>query len=347
MKILVTGGAGFIGFHLTKDIVTNDEFEVIFIDNINEYYSVQLKLDRLRFLGIEISEGGEYGIPIKSKLYRNLTFYKIDITDENNLEKLFQKYHFSVVVNLAAQAGVRYSIDNPRAYLSSNINGFFNVLDFSKKYHVDHLIFASSSSVYGRNERTPYSESDNTDYPFSIYAATKKSNELMGHVYSEMYGMKITALRFFTVFGPWGRPDMLYFMAVKNILENKPIMIFNNGNMKRDFTYIDDIISGIRLMIEEFDKSRIRLFEVYNLGNSNSQKLLDFIRLLEDVTGKKAILEFTGMQSGDVLETFADVRKMNGDYGFKPTTDLKGGIKEFYNWYCEYYGINGGEVHGV
>ena len=335
-KVLITGGAGFIGFHLIKRLI-NDGIEVIAIDNLNSYYSVELKHARLDEL---------------YKLKGNFKFCSGDIEDYDFLKKIFEKYKPKTIVNLAAQAGVRYSIDNPSIFLKSNILGFGNLLEISKENKINHLIYASSSSVYGGNYQLPYSEKNNVDHPVSIYAASKKSNELMAHAYSHLYGLPTTGLRFFTVYGPWGRPDMSYFLFTKAILEDKPIDVFNFGDMKRDFTYIDDIIESlIRVMKKipspnkNFDRKNPDIssswapHRIFNIGNSNSVKLKDFIEIIEEIVGKKSLKNLLPMPKGDVQATLADTDLLENYINFKPKTSLRYGIKNFYIWYKKYYGV--------
>jgi UDP-glucuronate 4-epimerase len=343
MKILVTGAAGFIGFHLISKLV-NKNIEIIGIDNINDYYDVNLKLGRLKECGIQNFINEE--VPIRSKKHSNYTFIKCDIGNRDTVKKLFFDYEFDIVCNFAAQAGVRYSIENPNAYIDSNIVGFTNILEGCRHSNVKHLVYASSSSVYGLNKKIPFSPSDNVDHPISLYAATKKSNELMAHTYSHLYGVPTTGLRFFTVYGPWGRPDMAYFLFTDLILNGKPIKIFNNGKMKRDFTYIEDIVKGVLKVIENppkknEDESSLTSapYKIYNIGNNSPVSLLDFINILEEKLGKKADKIYMPMQPGDVYETFADVSDLIKDLGYKPETKLEEGIGAFINWYVEYYKI--------
>lgn len=322
--ILVTGSAGFIGYHLSKELL-DEGFVVVGVDNLNEYYDVQLKLDRLEQL----------------KLYKDFDFFKIDISDKESLEKVFADVRPQIVVNLAAQAGVRYSITNPEAYISSNLVGFFNILECCRYNMVEHLVYASSSSVYGSNKKVPYSVEDRVDNPVSLYAATKKSNELMAHAYSKLYGIPATGLRFFTVYGPFGRPDMAYFSFTNKILAGETIKIFNNGDLYRDFTYIDDIIQGMMRIIpnppvENEDGVR---YKVYNIGNNKPENLLHFVEVLETCLGKKADKEFLPMQQGDVYQTFADVSDLERDFGFKPDTSLEDGLTKFVEWYNQYMKI--------
>ncbi|WP_143414827.1 NAD-dependent epimerase [Geobacillus sp. E263] len=334
MLILVTGAAGFIGMHLSKRLV-KDGYSVIGIDNLNDYYDVTLKKDRVKEL-------------IK---YDSFRFFELDLIDQSRLVDLFKTYKFETVINLAAQAGVRYSLVNPTAYINSNLVGFANILEACRHFNIQHLIYASSSSVYGSNTKMPFSEHDNVDHPVSLYAATKKSNELMAHTYSHLYGIPTTGLRFFTVYGPWGRPDMAYFSFTKNILEGKPIKVFNYGNMKRDFTYIDDIVEGIVRLIkripeanDSWDRSNpdpatsYAPYRIYNIGNNQPVKLMDFVETLEKLLGKKANIEFLPMQDGDVEATYADITDLHDAVGFKPSTSLEKGLQNFVDWYISYYG---------
>ena len=316
--ILVTGGAGFIGYHLSKQLLEYD-CTVIGYDNLNDYYEVQLKYDRLKDL-----EGRE-----------GYTFIKGDLADKETLGKLFQEYSFDIVVNLGAQAGVRYSIDNPDAYMSSNMVGFYNILECCRHYPVEHLVYASSSSVYGANKKVPFSVEDKVDYPVSLYAATKKSNELMAHCYSKLYGIPATGLRFFTVYGPFGRPDMAYFKFAKKIMNGETIQIYNNGDMMRDFTYIDDIVKGIANILpnppEEIETGA--KYKVYNIGNNKPEKLMDYIQTLEKHLGREAKKEFLPMQPGDVYQTYADVSDLMHDFNFKPSTSIDEGLGKFVTWF--------------
>tara|TARA_Y100000994_G_C15703015_1_gene446040 strand:+ start:4365 stop:5327 length:963 start_codon:yes stop_codon:yes gene_type:complete len=314
-KILITGAAGFIGFHLSKSLL-DDGYQVFGLDNINNYYDINLKHSRLNLL----------------KKYSNFTFEKIDISDRDNLLKVFLNFSPNKVVNLAAQAGVRYSIDNPHVYVESNIKGFLNIIELCRHNNVDGLIYASSSSVYGGNSKFPFSVEDRTDNPISLYAATKKSNELIANCYSELYDLHTTGLRFFTVYGPYGRPDMAYFKFSKNIYNGKVINIYNHGNMKRDFTYIDDIILGTRAAIDKNYKN-----EIFNLGNSKSEKLMDLVNLIEQNLNKKAKINMDSMQPGDVEETFADIDSSKKMLNFSPKTNLNDGISLFVDWFKEYH----------
>ena len=320
--ILVTGGAGFIGYHLSKQLLEYD-CTVIGYDNLNDYYEVQLKYDRLKDL-----EGRE-----------GYTFIKGDLADKETLGKLFQEYSFDIVVNLGAQAGVRYSIDNPDAYMSSNMVGFYNILECCRHYPVEHLVYASSSSVYGANKKVPFSVEDKVDYPVSLYAATKKSNELMAHCYSKLYGIPATGLRFFTVYGPFGRPDMAYFKFAKKIMAGETIQIYNNGDMMRDFTYIDDIVKGITNILPN-PPAEIETgarYKVYNIGNNKPEKLMDYIETLEKHLGREAKKEFLPMQPGDVYQTYADVSDLMHDFDFKPSTSIDEGLGKFVTCFKEYY----------
>ena len=316
-KILVTGSAGFIGFHFTKDLL-DDGYEVLGIDNLNDYYDPRLKEARLT----------------KLEPYENFSFQKIDITDMGGFSSAFKSFRPEKVVHLAAQAGVRYSIVNPYAYQNANLTGFLNILELCRNNSVEGLIYASSSSVYGANTKIPFSMEDRTDHPVSLYGATKKSNELMAYSYSHLYGLHTTGLRYFTVYGPWGRPDMAIFIFTDKILKGKPIPVFNNGKMKRDFTFIDDIISGTRSSMEKNYPST-----VFNLGNNKSEKLMDMINIIEENIGIKAEIDFQPMQSGDVSESFADIDKSIDLLNYKPSTDINVGIPKFIKWYKEYHNV--------
>lgn len=336
MKILVTGAAGFVGYHLTQRLLEQD-FTVVGIDNENDYYDPKLKEGRLEELK------GKSGF----------TYYKMDLSDTAAINELFEKHSFHTVINLAAQAGVRYSLQNPRAYIDSNIVGFTNILEGSRHFDVKHLIYASSSSVYGANTKMPFSEHDNVSHPVSLYAATKKSNELMAHTYSHLYGIPTTGLRFFTVYGPWGRPDMAYYSFTKDIIEGKPIKVFNHGKMKRDFTYIDDIVEGIVRLTDKIPQpnaewnrhaadpgSSYAPYKIYNIGNNQPVELMKFINTLEDLIGKKANMEYLPMQSGDVEATFADISDLQDAVGFNPSTPIEVGLEKFVKWYKSYYKVD-------
>lgn len=334
-KILVTGAAGFIGFHVSKKLIDLG-FEVYGIDNLNAYYDVRLKIDRLKELGIDTqSELFMRQQEVKSGSNENFRFSQMDLVDEHRLDHLFLKEKFDAVINLAAQAGVRYSIENPKAYIQANVVGFMNILEACRSNQIKHLIYASSSSVYGNQQKVPFSEKDRVDHPISLYAATKKSNELMAHVYSHLYGLKTTGLRFFTVYGPWGRPDMAPFLFTKAILSETPIKVFNNGDLMRDFTYIEDIVKGI---IEVLITDKIQEnYNIYNIGNNTPVKLLDFIQAVELACNKKAQLDFYPMQDGDVYQTFADIEDLKAVTGYIPKVKINEGIQEFVNWYKAYF----------
>jgi UDP-glucuronate 4-epimerase len=333
MKVLITGTAGFIGFHLVNKLAI-EGFDITGIDNINDYYDVSLKYARLEEAGIEITRIKKSD-SIQSKKFENYRFIKLDVTDKAELEKLFREQKFDYVIHLAAQAGVRYSLENPQAYIDSNITGFFNILDACRECPPRHLIFASSSSVYGNNTKVPFSTDDNTDNPVSLYAATKKSNEVMAYAYSSLYNIPMTGLRFFTVYGPWGRPDMAYFSFAKNIMEGKPIKVFAEGKLKRDFTYINDITEILYRLISikpNADDSGTK-FEIYNIGNDNPVTINEFILLLEKYLGKKAIKEYLPMQKGDVLQTHAEISELTKITGYRPVTKIEKGLQNFCEWF--------------
>jgi UDP-glucuronate 4-epimerase len=346
-NILVTGAAGFIGFHLINALLESGE-KVVGIDNINDYYDIKLKYDRLKLTGIYKSDI-KWNCKICSVDYSNYSFVRMNLEDSNELFNLCEVEQFDYIINLAAQAGVRYSLENPSAYIQSNLVGFGNILEASRRIKVKHLIYASSSSVYGMNKKVPFSTIDNVDYPISLYAATKKSNELMAHSYSHLYNIPTTGLRFFTVYGPWGRPDMAYFDFSKNILENKEIVVFNNGKMKRDFTFISDIIDGILKSMNSIPKqsknysvelqSNIAPFRLLNLGNNKPVGLLDFIKTLENSLGKKGIIKFAEMQSGDVVETWADLNFTKKTINYNPKVEISEGLLIFAKWFKEYYKV--------
>lgn len=335
MKILVTGAAGFIGYHLCEKLVVLGH-HVVGLDNISDYYDVNLKYSRLKNLGISKSEI-EYNKKVYSSLHgTNCEFIKLNLEDQLNLPLLFEQEKFDIVCNLAAQAGVRYSIEQPMKYVETNIVGFANLLECVRHAGIKKLVYASSSSVYGMNEKIPFSTEDNVDHPISMYAATKKSNELMAHTYSHLFGIETIGLRFFTVYGPWGRPDMAMFLFTDAILNDKPIKVFNKGNLSRDFTYIDDIVDGVvaTLLTERNNKP---MYSLYNIGNSKPVKLLDFIEAIEKATGKTAIKEMCPMQPGDVERTWADVDSLQLDFGYKPNTLIQEGVDKFVTWYKGYY----------
>jgi len=335
MKILITGAAGFIGSTLTLAVLRRGDL-VVGVDNLNDYYEISLKRARV------------------DRLYqqRAFQFKKVDVSDRASMEQLFTSERFDAVVHLAAQAGVRYSLDNPSAYVDSNLVGFGNMLEGCRHSQIKHFVFSSSSSVYGANTKVPFSERDNVDHPVSLYAATKKANELMAHTYAHLYKLPCTGLRFFTVYGPWGRPDMAYFKFTKNILEGKPIQVFNNGNMARDFTYVDDIVEGVVRVIdqparadrmwnsEEPDPSSSKApYRIYNIGSSNPVPLMRYIDILERSLGKKAKIEMLPMQAGDVQATFADISALEAAVAYRPTTTVEVGIPRFVDWYKSYYAI--------
>lgn len=338
MKLLITGTAGFIGYSLSKKLLEiSADIEIIGLDNINDYYDTKLKFGRLADLGFGKSEIS-YGNKIISSLNKNSSFIQLNLEDKVAIDKLFADEEFDVVCNLAAQAGVRYSIENPYAYIESNIVGFMNILEACRNNPVQHLVYASSSSVYGMNEKIPFSESDMVDSPVSLYAASKKSNELMAHAYSNLYKIPTTGLRFFTVYGPWGRPDMAPFLFTKAIVNDEPIKIFNNGNMLRDFTYIDDIVDGVIKTLTHIPQTEIP-YKIYNIGNSKPIKLMDFISEIEQALNKEAQKVFMAMQPGDVYQTYADTSNLENDVNFKPDTPIKEGVKSFVDWYISFYGI--------
>ncbi len=348
MKILVTGTAGFIGFHLAKKLLERGD-EVVGIDNINDYYDVNLKYGRLRELGIEQESIKENSL-VHSTKYEKHHFAKIDLANKEAMDNLFKEQDFDAVVNLAAQAGVRYSLENPHAYIQSNVVGFLNILEGCRNYGVKNLAYASSSSVYGLNSSQPFKTTDKTEHQVSLYAATKKSNEMMAHTYAHLYGIQATGLRFFTVYGPWGRPDMAPMLFTDAILNNRAINVFNNGKMSRDFTYIDDIVDGIVKVIDnpaqpnkDWDSNNPDIstssapYRLYNIGNNAPVALMEFIETLEKALGKEAKKNFMPMQDGDVVSTYADVSGLIEEFGYKPDTTLADGIKEFIKWYREFY----------
>ncbi|CAN5800918.1 NAD-dependent epimerase [soil metagenome] len=350
MKILITGTAGFIGFHVAKRFLAEGE-EVIGLDSINDYYDVNLKYDRLKQCGVD-HQLVTYNELVKSSSYPGYSFMQLKLEDRENLQQLFADQKFDVVINLAAQAGVRYSLTNPYAYIDSNITGFINILECCRHNKVSHLAYASSSSVYGANETVPFSTSQVVDHPISLYAASKKSNELMAHVYSHLFGLPTTGIRFFTVYGPWGRPDMALSLFTKAIIGGAPVKVFNNGLMERDFTYVDDIVEGIYRMVKHPAKPNPEWsslqpdpatsnapYRIYNIGNNAPVKLMDFVQAIEDRLGKKAIREMMPMQPGDVSKTFADVSDLMKDLDYKPATPLANGIAKFIDWYLDYYKV--------
>ena len=352
MKILVTGTAGFIGHNLAKKLLERGD-EVVGLDNINDYYDINLKYGRLADLGIKREDVKE-GAFANSSVYPKHTFIKLDLSDRDGMEDLFEEQQFDAVCNLAAQAGVRYSLENPHAYINSNVLGFMNILEGCRHHGVENLSYASSSSVYGLNKSQPFKTSDHTDHPVSLYAATKKSNEMMAHTYAHLYGIRTTGLRFFTVYGPWGRPDMAPMLFTDAILNDRAIKVFNHGDMSRDFTYIDDIVGGIINVIdnpassnENWDatnpdpSSSSAAYKIYNIGNNEPVKLMDFIQGIEKKLGREAAKNFMDMQPGDVQSTYADVQGLIKDMNYQPDTSITDGISAFIEWYKEFYKIEG------
>ena len=348
MKILVTGAAGFIGFYVCKGLLNRGDI-VVGLDNINTYYDVSLKYGRLSALGIQKEYVDWYKF-VQSNVYEQFRFIRMNLEDKQAMRMLFANEHFDKVVNLAAQAGVRYSIENPYAYVESNIDGFLNVLEGCRHYQVKHLVYASSSSVYGLNGKVPFSEKDSIAHPISLYAATKKSNELMAHTYSHLYGVPSTGLRFFTVYGPWGRPDMSPFLFADAMLHGRPIKVFNNGDMLRDFTYIDDIVEGVLRVIDDIPaptpdwsaqapdpSSSAAPYKIYNIGNSHPVKLMDFIHAIEEAIARPAEKIYLPMQPGDVYQTNADTSALQSELGFKPDKPIKEGVRETIDWYRSFY----------
>ncbi|MFV0483147.1 MAG: NAD-dependent epimerase/dehydratase family protein [Bacteroidales bacterium] len=334
MKVLVTGCAGFVGSHLLKRLLAEGH-EVVGVDDLNDYYSPTLKADRLKQLGIITSD-------MLSNIAQNgnFTFIKSGIEEQTLFDDVLKDFHFDKICHLAAQAGVRYSLEQPHRYITSNLIGFFNVIEYCRKNPQARLVYASSSSVYGKNTQMPYKESDRVDSPLSLYAATKKSDELMAHAYSELYGIETIGLRLFTVYGAWGRPDMAPFLFTDAIFKNETIKLFNKGKLERDFTYIDDIVEGLYLTLFNLPtttKSQSKRFRIYNVGNSTPVNIEDFIQTIEDLTGLKAKRDYLPMQQGDVERTWADTTLIRNDYGYQPKTDIKSGLQEFINWYREYY----------
>ena len=328
-KILVTGAAGFIGFHLCRRLLS-DGFAITGMDNLNDYYDPTLKQARLAML----------------REFPAFSFHQLDLADREGMRQLFAETQPEIVVHLAAQAGVRYSVENPHVYIESNVVGFLNILEGCRQHNVKHLVYASSSSVYGLNTKMPFSVEDQVDHPASLYGATKKANELMAHSYSHLYGIPTTGLRFFTVYGPWGRPDMAYFSFTKAILAGNPISLFNHGKMKRDFTYVDDIIEGVVRVMRHVPQGMAEgapPYRIYNIGNQNPVELERFVQILEEHLGKKAVIQYMPMQAGDVVATYADVQDLMRDTGFAPSTSLEDGLRHFAKWYGEYYG----SVRGV
>ena len=334
--ILVTGAAGFIGYHLCESLLKQGH-RVIGLDNLNDYYDVNLKYDRLKELGVFRFDTERFGSLATSTSFGDqFQFIRLNLEDRKSLPELFKRFQFDSVCNLAAQAGVRYSIENPEAYIDSNITGFLNVLECCRHHNVKRLVYASSSSIYGNSDAVPYLETANVDKPISLYAATKKSNELMAHSYSHLYNIETIGLRFFTVYGPWGRPDMAMFLFTDAILNGEPIKVFNNGHLSRDFTYIDDIIDGIDATLLKPSKDK-ELYKLYNIGNSQPVQLLDFIEAIEKSTGKTTEHIMMPMQAGDVNQTWASVERLKTDYNYTPSTAIENGVEAFVAWYKSYY----------
>ena len=350
MKVLITGTAGFIGYHTALRLLERGD-EVVGIDNINDYYDVRLKYGRLNECGIDPEKASQWNSEVRSTLHPSYRFLRLDLIDRQGIADLFKRENFQRVIHLAAQAGVRYSLINPHADIDSNITGTLNVLEGCRHNGIEHLVYASSSSVYGLNETMPFSTSDSVDHPVSLYAATKKSNELMAHSYSKLYNLPTTGLRFFTVYGPWGRPDMALFLFTKAILEGKPIDVFNNGEMSRDFTYVDDIVEGVLRVLDnppEPDRrwSGVRPspasspapYKIYNIGNSSPVRLMDFIEAIEATLGKRAQKNYLPLQKGDVPATWADTTDLEKSFGYRPATPVREGIERFVEWYRKFYG---------
>ncbi|MDN3668110.1 NAD-dependent epimerase [Echinicola jeungdonensis] len=348
MKILITGTAGFIGFHLAQMLLERGD-TVVGLDSINDYYDIQLKYGRLAMTGIPYDKI-KYGKVVHSDVYPNYRFIQLNLEDKSGIDRLFEEEQFDAVVNLAAQAGVRYSLENPLAYIDSNIVGFTHILEACRNHNTGHLVYASSSSVYGANSQMPFSTSHSVNHPVSLYAASKKSNELMAHTYSHLFNIPTTGLRFFTVYGPWGRPDMAPMIFTSKIIKGDPIKVFNYGDMQRDFTFIDDIVEGIVSVIDNPPKgnpdwngeapdpsSAKAPYKIYNIGNSNPVKLMDFIETIENNLGIKAKKELLPIQPGDVPSTYADTSELENDLGYKPETSIDQGVKEFVKWYRDFY----------
>ncbi len=350
MKILITGTAGFIGSHLANKLIARGD-EIVGLDSINDYYDQRVKYGRLERAGIA-ENAVEYNQLVRSTLHNNYSFIKLQLEDKENLDKLFKQEKFDAVCNLAAQAGVRYSLENPQAYIDANIIGFINILEACRHFDVNNLSYASSSSVYGLNEEYPFSTSDNVDHPISLYAASKKSNELMAHTYSHLFGIATTGLRFFTVYGPWGRPDMALYLFTKAALEGKPIKVFNNGDMLRDFTYIDDIVEGVMRVIDNpaqansnwsgkqpDPSSSSAPFKIYNIGNNNPVKLMDFIKAIENALGIEIEKQMLPIQAGDVPATYANVDDLVEDLDYQPATPIQDGVNQFVSWYRNFFKV--------
>lgn len=337
-KVLVTGCAGFIGFHTVKALVENEDYDIIGIDNINDYYPMTLKFERLMALGIH-PDFIRYNQNTASDTHSNFHFVRIDITDEKSIDSLFAVNQFNYIIHLAAQAGVRYSIDNPNAYIQSNIVGFNNILEACRSYSVEHLVYASSSSVYGLNSQQPFSVEHKADEPISLYASTKKSNELMAHTYSHLFQIPTTGLRFFTVYGPWGRPDMAPMLFAKAITNGESIRVFNNGEMERDFTYVSDIVNGVCQVMESIPKPNEKSvpYRIFNIGNSRPVQLMEFIDVLSNELGKEPKKEFLPLQEGDVVSTYADISNLQCEVGYRPKVTIQEGVRSFVSWYKSFY----------
>lgn len=342
MNILVTGSAGFIGFHVVRELIRQG-YNVAGLDNLNTYYDIQLKYARLADIGISFKNIKENEW-IQSEKYPSYRFIQLDLCDGRKLSSLFQEEQFTHVLHFAAQAGVRYSLENPLSYINSNIVGFTHLLEACRSNPVQHLVYASSSSVYGDDTPIPYKESAQTDHPVSLYAATKKANELLSYSYSKLYGIASTGIRFFTVYGPWGRPDMAPWLFMSAITQDNPIKVFNKGKMQRDFTYIDDIVNGVLKIMPTPPQTNIP-HVVYNMGCSSPVKLMDFIHIIEETTGKRAIMEMVEMQPGDVVSTYADTSLLEQHFGYKPKTSVQTGIRRFHDWFMKY--IQGNPENGI
>jgi len=349
MKVLITGSAGFIGYHMVKRLLKEEEIQIVGIDNVNNYYDPNLKLGRLKDCGITLETIKE-NIPLQSAIYPEYSFIKIDIRNKSEVINLFREYNFDAVIHLAAQAGVRYSLEAPSDYITSNVDGFLNILEAVREHPVGHLIYASTSSVYGLNTTIPFQVNHHTDHPVSLYAATKKSNEMMAHSYSHLFGIPMTGLRFFTVYGPWGRPDMALFKFVSSMIKNQPIEVYNFGKMKRDFTYVADIVENIFRLIghpplinNEWDSkspdpsTSSAPYRLLNIGNSSPVSLIEFIEALEECLEMRADKKLMPLQPGDVVDTWADIEPLIKITGFRPQTSVKEGVKNFVDWYKEFY----------
>ncbi|SDS17867.1 NAD-dependent epimerase/dehydratase family protein [Gramella sp. MAR_2010_147] len=336
MKILVTGAAGFIGFHLCEKLI-KEGHEVVGLDNVNNYYSQELKLARLEELGVKSDHDLKFNRAYKSSLHKNFAFFRMKLEDRQELPELFKTENFDIVCNLAAQAGVRYSLENPEAYIDSNLVGFANVLECCRNHNIKHLIYASSSSVYGQNKKIPFSTEDRVDEPISLYAATKRSNEIMAYTYSHLYNLATTGLRFFTVYGPWGRPDMAMFLFTDAITKGKTLKVFNEGNLERDFTFVDDIVNGVMAVINRIPSEKDLKYNLYNIGKSRPVNLMSFIEEIETQLGLNAKKELMPMQPGDVDKTWANSQPLMKHFDYKPTVEIKEGVEKYLKWYKAYY----------